>query len=389
MTLDLPTIVALLLVSSGLMSLTLWLGARRDHGAGGTGKWNLGLGLIALAWLLVAARGAVPAAAGHALADALMLAGLCFQIAALMELDGRKAPTALLVAPPALLVAAGLALFKDFPGLGLVVGLAFAVTLGVVAGLALRDERSGALGVRRMMAALYAIAALAVLVRTAHVQLHAFSFLALFAMTVGGSFSFLILQRERSEATMRRLASTDALTELLNRHAFSTLGERMLGRALREAKACAVLMIDLDGFGRVNEEFGRLAGDRVLAAFGALLKRCLRPNDLAGRHGGEEFCVLLADVSEQDAHHVAERIRRAACEAPLGGLPRTVTASVGVVPVLPRVGGSLDTVLAAADEALRAVKRLPSEGKTHADARHGLAPGGAEAAADVIAAVRG
>jgi diguanylate cyclase (GGDEF)-like protein len=369
MTLDTRTIFVMLLAGTVLMALTLSVGLRRDRGAA-VGKWNLGLGMIATAWLLIAVRDRLPELIGFALADSFMLAGLCMHVAALLEFERRRVPSALLAAPGPLLFAAIVPTLGHYAAFTLLVSASFAAALLAIAAVALRGG-SDAGPVRWMMAPFYAAAAAMLLARAGRIWLHpaahpdvfagdllqSVTFLAQFAATLVGSFSFLVMQRERAEAAMRRLAMIDPLTELLNRRAFAAFAERTLARARRVNQPCAVLMIDLDHFKRVNDDFGHLAGDRVLAGFGALLKRCLRPQDLAGRHGGEEFCVLLADIVPEHALEVAERIRRAAAESPLGGVPRPVTASVGVAQVLPRAGGSLDTALARADEALYAAKQ--------------------------------
>jgi diguanylate cyclase (GGDEF)-like protein len=91
-------------------------------------------------------------------------------------------------------------------------------------------------------------------------------------------------------------------------------------------------MLDLDHFKRINDTKGHLAGDQVLRDVAQRLKDCLRPYDVLGRYGGEEFVVLLPDTSLEQSLVVAERIRYAMCRAPfdIKGDPVTLTVSLGV-----------------------------------------------------------
>jgi diguanylate cyclase (GGDEF)-like protein len=367
MTLDTHTILAMLLVAAVLMTVTLSLGLRGRGGAKGLRKWNLGLGLVALAWLLIGLRGALPPILGYALADSLMLSGLCVQIAALLEFDGRRVPRALLIAPGPALLAAIVATGGNFVAFTLLVSAAFAAALAGIAFFGFRAGRGGG-AVRWMMAPFYLFGAGMLLARAADVWLHpatnpdvfvlsplqSATFLALFSMTLAGSVSFLVMQRDRAEQALHRLAMVDEVTGLFNRRAFFDLAERELARALRTGAPCAVLMLDLDHFKSVNDEHGHRAGDRVLAAFGALLRRSVRPQDVAGRLGGEEFGVLITQAGAKEAAIVAERVRAAAAGTLLGGLPRVVTVSAGSA-VCP-AGAALDQALARADAALRLAK---------------------------------
>jgi diguanylate cyclase (GGDEF)-like protein len=135
-------------------------------------------------------------------------------------------------------------------------------------------------------------------------------------------------------------ASIDLLTGLPNR--------RMLGRALgRIEDADAVIMIDLDYFKTVNDNFGHDAGDRVLAAFGRTLLSVVRAKDHVGRYGGEEFMVILPESS---ADRMLARLQAAWALAQ----PRPVTFSAGIAPARPNPQGALN----AADRAMYRAKEL-------------------------------
>jgi diguanylate cyclase (GGDEF)-like protein len=364
MTLDVRTIVVLLIVSSVLMTLTLAAGARAGRG-GGFAKWNIGLGLYALGWLLVAARGTFPDIVTHAFADALLLAGLCHQLGAVIEFSGGTPSRWLLYAPAPLLFLAALPVMNDYPAFTLLVSLSYATAFLAISATALRRTRGDA---RWMLAASYAAGAVVLCVRAAAIYsapaaqsglysgsaVHAIAFATLFAITATGSIAFLLMLRERAEAEIRHLAMFDPLTELFNRRAFVELAERELARARRAGSACAVLMMDLDHFKRVNDQFGHQAGDRVLREFAAIAKQNVRTEDVVGRYGGEEFCAVLPGVDRQRALEIAERVRQAVSRRPLGGLPRVTTVSIGM-----SAAGTmtLDQAIARADEALYLAKQ--------------------------------
>ena len=167
---------------------------------------------------------------------------------------------------------------------------------------------------------------------------------------------FLLMHRERDEAELHKLATVDALTGLFNRRAFVDLASREIARARRLKSPYAVLMIDLDFFKRVNDEFGHQAGDQVLAAFATVATHSVRVEDLVGRYGGEEFCIMLPGAAMQPALAIAERVRNEVAMRPLGGLPHITTVSIGVAVCSGRDEVSLDAAIARADEALYRAK---------------------------------
>lgn len=369
MTLDVRTVILLLIVSAYLMTLLLVVGARGTRRDGIT-AWTVGVGLSALAWTLIAARGHLPDIVAVAVADALLLAVPCFHVAALLEFGGRPVPRWLLVGPPVVIFAAGTLLLDDYALLSVVVSLAYFAAMCSTAIVAWQLGVSGG-RTRWIIATLYAVGALAVLARGVAIWLspatqvgifstdpiHALTFTMLFAVTVGGSFAYLLLHRERSEADLRHLAMFDALTRLINRRAFMEFAEQELARAQRSGASIALLMLDIDNFKRVNDSYGHQAGDRVLADFADRTRRHLRAGDIFGRYGGEEFCALLTFSTASDAAMIAERIRAATAYKPLGQIPATVTVSIGVVGCKNADGVSLDAVIARSDKALYEAKR--------------------------------
>ena len=134
--------------------------------------------------------------------------------------------------------------------------------------------------------------------------------------------------------------------------------ERELSRARRSGAPLSLLALDLDRFKRVNDTYGHAAGDEVLASVVALIRKCLRKEDLLARYGGQEFVVVLPGAGQRAAAALAERIR--------GGLEHTrirvgdhgvrITASIGVAVERAEAAPSLEAMLRRADEALYAAK---------------------------------
>ena len=164
-------------------------------------------------------------------------------------------------------------------------------------------------------------------------------------------------QIARQQETLRALASTDALTGALNRRTFETaVGKEQL-RMRRNATQAAIIMFDLDWFKTINDTFGHAAGDGVLKAVAEAARTELRcPSDAIARWGGEEFAILLSDVSMREALLVADRLRTTISGMDFNDLAPglTVTASFGVRAFSSACG--LRTALIDADRALYKAK---------------------------------
>jgi len=156
---------------------------------------------------------------------------------------------------------------------------------------------------------------------------------------------------EHLEALTRR-AATDGLTGLSNRKAFLARIEEDLGR-LDGRHPCAVVMLDIDHFKRINDTYGHPFGDEVLRRVSGILGKAVRKGDAAGRYGGEEFVLYLHMAGPAMAQEVAERFRRMIRQAriPREGKEITITASFGVA-CAPAHGKEAGILLKRADEAL-------------------------------------
>lgn len=162
--------------------------------------------------------------------------------------------------------------------------------------------------------------------------------------------------RELKEAneTIKRLARTDALTGLANRRTLDETLQREIARAVRQEQMLSIIMADLDRFKSINDEYGHITGDRVLAGAAAIFGGKMRPYDLAARYGGEEFICLLPGTSAENAVSIAERIRKEVEKITVPGCPRQISMSLGVAGWL--AGENPEQLIARADAALYKAK---------------------------------
>jgi two-component system, cell cycle response regulator len=157
---------------------------------------------------------------------------------------------------------------------------------------------------------------------------------------------------------LRFRATHDGLTGIPNRAMVMEALNREAARQVREARPFGVVLVDIDHFKNINDTYGHLCGDDVLKAVVERMKACIRPYDVIGRYGGEEFLVVVPAVDGPGAMALAERIRRIVesqpVRMPAGDL--TVTVSLGVaVSADPKQTDARD-VLRLADEALYRAK---------------------------------
>jgi diguanylate cyclase (GGDEF)-like protein len=270
------------------------------------------------------ARSALP---GSARIDLVLLAVLW--IAALLA----PLPACSAAALYAAFVAGSAPKSQDTPGLRALSGLWLAVALLPALGTAWAQPRHGA-------------------------ALHA-SIVTLGSVVM--AFIVLTLSSQRTERELREsrrrlrvLANIDMLTQVPNRRRFEELARRALQSD--EAGSAALLLVDIDHFKQINDMLGHAAGDRALKLVSRCTLELLRSHDVAGRHGGDEFVMLLRRSSTQDAMQVAERlVSHLQQQAHAHALPR-LTLSFGIVQM--RRGESIDDTLQRADLALYEAKRL-------------------------------
>lgn len=171
------------------------------------------------------------------------------------------------------------------------------------------------------------------------------------AMLAGGAYVQAQVIKESGD-TLRRIASTDALTGLLNRRRFAEIAERELARSRRSGRPLTLVLGDIDFFKRINDSHGHAAGDHLLQTVANLLQGGLREYDCVARWGGEEFVVLLPDTDASMAQTIVERLRQTIAEShpSFEGALIPVTMTLGVA----QFAGddNWHAVVARADEAL-------------------------------------
>lgn len=165
------------------------------------------------------------------------------------------------------------------------------------------------------------------------------------------------VSRQRSESL--RLAHQDHLTGLPNRLALLGQLQQRIAKAFLEQRRLALLFIDLDGFKEVNDRHGHLTGDKLLIAVGGRITGCIRADDLACRYGGDEFIVMLQDISSPDSlTRISTKISECISEQfSIAGEQLRITASVGIS-VYPDDGTHCDTLLSRADASMYSTKPL-------------------------------
>lgn len=177
------------------------------------------------------------------------------------------------------------------------------------------------------------------------------------AMIMGQQFA-LALRRVRLYEEIERTAITDSLTEISTRRYVLERFKEEIGRAKSRKTNLALVMIDVDHFKQLNDKFGHIAGDQVLHGIARIIKQNIREIDIAGRYGGEEFCVVLPDTDKKGAQFAAERIRGSVEKAVIKAYDNkvNVTVSIGIA-IFPQDGINTEDIIDKADWALYRAKK--------------------------------
>ena len=163
------------------------------------------------------------------------------------------------------------------------------------------------------------------------------------------------LEFNETLAAVRYASQRDPLTQLYNRRYFTEVAEIFHNNALRTNISMGIAILDIDHFKAINDTYGHMAGDMALCHLAHLLKRLLRQTDVIARWGGEEFCLMLANLKPDAAIRTVERIREtiAAASFDFDGQEIQFTVSIGLTINL---GDSLEMMISEADELLYQAK---------------------------------
>jgi len=391
-----PTMLAMIIASSLMMAASMavvgW-GRRRD----GLGRWAAALLVNAIGHLLIMLRGLIPDVLSIVVGNLMLSSVFVGMIAAVYQFQGRPVRWPLLLAPPLLVLVFVSVFIDNFPArvsfVGLAIGLQAVwallaalsqrnVTVGrgqwlLVAGLALEAL---VLGGRAVVALSTHSDATSILQSSA---LQTLTFLATFSVVLVSSVGFVFMSRDRADENNRVLAALDPLTGVANRRSLIAALDRDVARAQRMREPMALMMVDIDHFKDVNDQYGHPAGDRVLCSVVNVLRQRVRAQDLVGRYGGEEFMVLLPDTGLTGAEQLARELCKAVEESrcPADGVPGpgiAVTVSIGVFGGRLESGDSWDMLIAAADRALYQAK---NNGRNRVEVATGLRRPSAQLAA--------
>ena len=336
--------------------------------------WIMAKQFQAVAWTLLYLRGTLPDLLTIPLANAVLFAGFALDASALWEQAGRRVWRRYLL--PALVAA--IAVFvvawgMDLPASGrIAIASVVAGFFFIAAAAALARGRGWSAGtmLRRYLVAAMLVLALAVMARgllTAALPdgsewlspalIQGVGIAALFLMMLSNAFGYLLLAGEKSQAELARLEVIDALTDVPNRRGFYQALAPWIALARRPGMPTSLIILNLDHFKRVNDNYGHPVGDIVLKAMVDVCKKQLRDSDLMGRLGGAEFAIQLPRTSLEDAMMVAERIRNAVATLPVKAEKAVInmTASLGVTTI--RAEDSTVSLFKRADEALQEAKQ--------------------------------
>jgi len=158
---------------------------------------------------------------------------------------------------------------------------------------------------------------------------------------------------------LKKVANTDSLTGIYNRRFFMEMCSLQTQQSMRTGTYCFIILFDLDHFKVVNDQYGHQAGDKVLKEVAQRVKGVIRPYDVMGRYGGEEFIILMAgknDVTSENISNAAERCRTAICDTPVmfDNKEINISASFGIAFAAPKT--DTETAIKQADEALYRAK---------------------------------
>jgi diguanylate cyclase (GGDEF)-like protein len=382
MKLDLPTLMVMqsfALASAGAVLLFAWMQNRAVASLAiwGLAHFSAASGILSLMFAVALRQPALSALGGMLLCSQ---SGLIWK--AVRSIDGRPAPLVLAFIGAAVIFAAGsVPVFRDYVGSAALSAGAF---YAAAAATNLWFGRGDRLIARYALIAFAALHALALLVGMLSTfigttgqdtvpqlaSLFGFIYFESVVFALGTAVFALALVKERNEAASLLAARTDALTGVANRAAFLAHADRAMQRCRRDGAPIAVVMFDLDRFKSVNDLHGHAVGDAVLQKFCEIANLGLRPHDLFGRMGGEEFAAVMPGCGLEAAFVRAERIRSAFVEACRFVRDRQVKATVsGGVSASETAGDPFEVLLEQADAALykakaagrNRVKRAPSD----------------------------
>ena len=371
--LDTRTMIVMLVFSTLVSSLLMWLTQRRQQVGQGILVWALSYVAFSSAFVLMAARSATPGMWAIVLPNLLIFLAIGLMTEAVrqaLELPRAiRRNTALMVLAVMISFTVVSLLDSNYQQRVNAISILLLPLGAYPAWLLLkcseRDERA-----RRFLGIIFLSITLLMLLRLLtgisgiHVSqglhdvswVHSAFYLAVFVIFYAMGIGFMLMARERLVHDLARRATTDALTGAYNRYAFEPIAETALAQIDRRHLPVSLLMIDLDHFKTINDRHGHLIGDEVLRTVTQLIRRELRAGDVLARYGGEELSLLLPDTDAAAARQIGERLRFLVETTVMPGRrePVRLTASFGLATAERSL--SLHDLIHAADVALYQAK---------------------------------
>ena len=374
MHLDTTTLLFVMWLNVTMMSAALWLGVGRTSQTG-LRAWNAGLLIQMVAWGVFIA-GMTPISKGLlSISVGLLCASLSAMYITVQHFLHRKVNWIYVWAVPPLVAVTHPLVFDNFVARIVHINLILCAQMLLLAWRLLVPVQAGGQAVqgcrwRWLAGASFVLSGVLVLGRALLVLIapesyprfdgaHWLNVVGLLinntSLTIG-TLAFLLAHRDEAEQELKRMATTDALTGLHNRHWLEERGADHLSLAQRYQHPLTAMMVDIDHFKGINDGHGHLVGDRVLAAFAQALQSVGRDADLIARYGGEEFCVLLPMSGPDAASELEQRLRAYVKEVLPAKVGFEVTYSAGIAQWRPGLL-TLNDLFGLADAALYEAKR--------------------------------
>jgi diguanylate cyclase (GGDEF)-like protein len=372
MSLDIPTLFVIAVFVCAVAGSLLLLSWLQNRNVRALAFWASALIIGSIGVALIAARGYISDAWSIAIANAILATAYGMMWAGVRNFDGRAASAPLVLAGAAIwLVACRIEVFFSSPQARTALMSAIVASYSLLSAWELwRGRREGLMFRLPVILLLFVHTAFfvvriplasALLLPTDSEEIRSgwWTFTIFEAVFFAFCIPYLFgaMARERMVLGYKHASLIDPLTGVGNRRAFFERGEKLLHRSAFDSRPAALLLFDLDRFKRINDTFGHHIGDQVLMDFCGAATAALRPDDLFGRLGGEEFASLLPDTSLDEGLVIAERIRSnfEAAVLAIGANTLAATVSVGVAMSIDP-SRNLANLIKAADRALYRAK---------------------------------
>jgi diguanylate cyclase (GGDEF)-like protein len=367
----LSTVVVLTLAFGACLLLMTWLQVRH---LAALALWAASFALAAVAAALILGRGNIADIWSILIGNAMLAAAHGIMWTGVRSFEDHSTPVPLTLAGSLVwLIACQFEAFYAAPAARAALMSTIVVVYSVMAAVEFWRGRSERLMSRGPIIAVLLFHALVSLIRlpladivlpvqggSVDVYLGSFTFLILETIfyTFGIVYMFGGVARERIALRYKHASRTDPLTGVANRREFFQCCARFLHRMTFEHSPSVFLLFDLDEFKSINDTFGHLVGDHVLTEFCRIATSLLRPGDVFGRIGGEEFGCLVRNASLEEGRDIAERIRKQFGAAELSAVEGTTIRATVSVGIAAAVGPDQDLMLliTRADQALYRAK---------------------------------